>query len=139
MEEVVVVANEYRDCVVKMGDKQLKMNLIPLSIPEFDIILAIQTRELFKKGCQGYLAYIVDIENKEVKLEDVPVVREFTDVFPEELSGLPVDRKVDFTIELVPGTTQISIAPYRMAPIELKELKIQLQDLLDKSFIGPSI
>ncbi|XP_059658586.1 WAT1-related protein At4g08290-like [Cornus florida] len=80
--------------------------------------------KLLKKGCRGYLAYVVDTENKDMTLKNVPVVREFTDVFPEELSGLPVDREVDFTIELVPGTTPISIVPYQMAPTELKELKI---------------
>ncbi|KAH9658001.1 hypothetical protein KPL70_023315 [Citrus sinensis] len=72
-------------------------------------------------------------------LEDIPIVREFIDVFPEDLPGLPPDREVEFTIELVPGTTPISKAPYRMAPIELKELKVQLQELLDKGFIRPSV
>ncbi|XP_059669044.1 uncharacterized protein LOC132314166 [Cornus florida] len=147
MGEVVVVANEYRDYVLQLGDRQLKVNLIPLSIPDFItfwipgepefrfigeinvipncLISAIQTRKLLKKSCQGYLAYVVNTENKDVTLENVPVVREFTNVFPEELPGLPVGREVDFTIELVLGTTPISIAPYRMALAELKELRIK--------------
>ncbi|KAL0448539.1 UNVERIFIED_CONTAM: Transposon Ty3-G Gag-Pol polyprotein [Sesamum latifolium] len=70
---------------------------------------------------------------------EVPVVREFPDVFPEELPGLPPHREVDFEIETIPGAAPISIAPYRMAPSELKELKKQLEELLDKGFIRPSI
>ena len=63
------------------------------------------------------------------------MVGEFEDVFPEELPGLPPNREVDFVIDLKPRTTPISKAPYRMAPAELKELKVQLQELLDKGFI----
>ena len=75
----------------------------------------------------------------EVKLENMPVVCEFHDIFPEDLPGLPPDRELEFEIEVLPGSTSISISPYRMAPIELKELKTQLQDLVDKSFIRPSV
>ncbi|WVZ94102.1 hypothetical protein U9M48_040039 [Paspalum notatum var. saurae] len=71
-------------------------------------------------------------------IEKIPVVSEFSDVFPEELPGLPPDRDVEFTIELVPGTAPVSWRPYRMAPDELKELKVQLQEQLDKGFIRRS-
>jgi len=66
------------------------------------------------------------------------VVCEFPDVFTEELPGLPPDREVEFAIELIPGTTPISRRPYRMPPNKLAELKTQLKELLDKSFIWPS-
>jgi hypothetical protein len=66
------------------------------------------------------------------------VVREFADVFPDELSGMPPDRDVEFVIELQPSTTPISKRPYRMPPMELAELKTQLQELLDKGYIRPS-
>ena len=69
----------------------------------------------------------------------IPVVREFPDVFPEELAGIPLEREVDLSIEIMPGTTPVSRAPYRMAPAELKELKVQLQKLLDKGFVRPSV
>ena len=72
-------------------------------------------------------------------VEKIPVVREFPDVFPEELPGIPLEREVDLAIEIVPGTVPMSRAPYRMAPMELKELKSQLQELLDKGFIRPSV
>ena len=64
---------------------------------------------------------------------------DFPEVFPDELPGLPPSREVEFEIELTPGTTPVSMAPYRMAPAELKELKAQLQELLDKGFIRPSV
>ena len=67
------------------------------------------------------------------------MIREFPDVFPEELLGVPPEREVDLSIEVVQGTTPISRAPYRMAPTELKELKTQLQELSDKGFIRPSV
>jgi hypothetical protein len=73
-----------------------------------------------------------------VKLEDIPVVCEYPDVFPDDLPGMPPDRNIEFIIELQPGTAPISKRPYRMPPNELAELKIQLQDLLDKGFIRPS-
>ncbi|CAL1400329.1 unnamed protein product [Linum trigynum] len=98
---------------------------------------ALEAFQLVKEGCEAFLAQVTVVNDK--KVEDVEVVREFPDVFPEELPGLPPEREVEFDIELVPGTTPISMAPYRMAPIELKELKEQLQELLDKGFIRPSI
>ena len=66
-------------------------------------------------------------------------MREFPDVFPEDLSGLPPDREIEFSIDLLPGSSPISKAPYRMAPVELRELKAQLQELLDKGFIRPTV
>ena len=82
---------------------------------------------------------MVDTSASEVNLSSVPVVNEFSDVFPADLPGLPPDRDIEFNIELFPGTAPISISPYRMAPLELKELKIQLQELLEKGFIRPSV
>ena len=70
--------------------------------------------------------------------EEVPIVKEFIEVFPEELPGLPPEREISFEIELLPGSAPISKAPYRMAPAELKELQIQLQELLDRGFIRQS-
>ena len=70
---------------------------------------------------------------------DLPrVVCEYANIFPDELPGLPPHRDVDFGIELHPGTLTISMIPHRMAPVELQELRVQLQELLDKGFIRPS-
>ena len=83
------------------------------------------------------LSRIVNATSAE-PIKEVPVVCDFADVFPADLPGLPPDRDVEFTIELLPGTAPISRRPYRMGPEELKELKVQLQELLDKGFICPS-
>ena len=74
-----------------------------------------------------------------MNLEDIPVIKELYDVFPDELQGLPPEREVDLSIEVIHRTTPISRAPYRMAPPKLKELKTQLQELLDKGFVRPSV
>ena len=75
---------------------------------------------------------------KDIKLEDIPVVWEYADIFPDDLPWMPPDRDIEFVIELQPGTAPISKRPYRMPPKELAELKIQLQELLDKDYIRPS-
>ena len=103
------------------------------------IISSMTAQRYMKKGCETYLAYVFDSKETERKLESVPVVCEYSDVFPEELPGLPPVREVEFGIEIVPGTTPISIAPYRMALTELKELKVQLQELIDRGFIRLSV
>jgi hypothetical protein len=74
----------------------------------------------------------------EMKLKDIHIVREFPDVFPNDLPGMPPARSIEFNIELQPGIAPIAKAPYKMSPMELKELKIQLHDLLDKGYIHPS-
>jgi hypothetical protein len=74
----------------------------------------------------------------QLRLEDIHVVREFPDVFPDDLPGMPPERVIEFKIELQPDTAPISKAPYKMSPVEMKELKIQLQGLLDKGYIHPS-
>uniref|UniRef100_A0A7N2LFY1 RNA-directed DNA polymerase n=1 Tax=Quercus lobata TaxID=97700 RepID=A0A7N2LFY1_QUELO len=101
-------------------------------------ISCIQANHLLRKGCQGFLASVVDLQSGELEIGDIPIVREFSDVFLDDLPGLPPDREIEFSIDLLPRTTPISKAPYRMAPIELKELKEQLVELLDKGFICPS-
>ena len=71
-------------------------------------------------------------------LKAIPVVRNYPDVFPEELPGLPPERAVEFSMELLPGTAPVFRRPYRMSQNDLAEMKIQLQELLDKGFILPS-
>ncbi|XP_075478971.1 uncharacterized protein LOC142519836 [Primulina tabacum] len=99
-----------------------------------------QTWKAMKSGEDLYLAMISEVQGEvELRIEYIPIVREFPDVFPEELPGTIPDREVEFEINLVPGATPISKAPYRMAPAELKELKEQLQELLDKKQVRPSV
>ncbi|XP_075473990.1 uncharacterized protein LOC142505051 [Primulina tabacum] len=102
-------------------------------------ISCLKVQEMLSKGFQGFLAAVIDV-NAEItmKLNEIEVVRDFPDVFADDVPGLPPDRAVEFVIDVVLGTAPISKAPYRMAPTEMKELKNQLQDLLDKGFIRPS-
>jgi hypothetical protein len=79
------------------------------------------------------------VEDNTPILEDHPILREYKDVFPNEVSGLPPRRDVDFSIELVPGAVPISRAPYGMSTAELVELKLQLKEMLDKGYIRPNV
>ena len=102
------------------------------------IMIAIKANKMLRKSYPGYLAYAIEMRDSGSRLEDILVVREFSDVFPEDLPGIPQDREIDFQIELAPGTEPISKAPYRMAPLELKELKVQMEELVSKGFVRPS-
>ena len=107
--------------------------------PVSNVISAMQARRFLRKGCEAFLALVLDYKSGQVNLEDIPMVKEFLDVFPKELPGLPPERAVDMSIEVLPGMNPLSRAPYRMAPTELKELKTQLLELLDKGFVRPSV
>ena len=82
---------------------------------------------------------MIDTVKARPSVSDIPTVRDFSDVFPEELPILPPHREIEFAIDVVPGATPASITPYIMASLELKELKFQLQELLEKGFIRPSV
>ncbi|GJV06355.1 putative reverse transcriptase domain-containing protein [Tanacetum coccineum] len=106
------------------------------------VISCSKAQEYMAKGCQVFLAQISTkkeedkLEGKQIK--DVPIVRDFPEVFPEDLPGLPPARPVEFQIDLIPGAAPVARAPYRLAPSEMKELSEQLQELSDKGFIRPS-
>ncbi|GKE52857.1 hypothetical protein Tco_1488013, partial [Tanacetum coccineum] len=94
------------------------------------------------KRCPVFLANVTtkETEDKSEKkrLEDVPIVRDFPEVFPKDLPGLPPTRQVEFQIDLIPGAAPVARAPYQLAPSEMKELSGQLKELSDKGFIRPS-
>ena len=90
------------------------------------------------KDYLGWVASVMSYDATNLVTSTVSVIDEFQDIFPDDLSGLPPKREVDFTIETYPGTTPTSITLHRMAPAELQELKTQLQELQDKGFIRPS-
>ncbi|GJY34112.1 putative reverse transcriptase domain-containing protein [Tanacetum coccineum] len=107
-----------------------------------NIISCTKTHKYLLKGHNVFLAHVTTKETEdksgEKRLEDVPIVRDFPEVFPEDLSGLPPTRQVEFQIDLMPGAAPVARAPYRLAPSEMKELSEQLQELSDKGFIRPS-
>ncbi|GJU06512.1 putative reverse transcriptase domain-containing protein [Tanacetum coccineum] len=107
-----------------------------------NIISCTKTQKYMLKGCHVFLAHVTTKETEdkleEKRLEDVPIVRDFLEVFPEDLSGLPPTRQVEFQINLISGAALVAHAPYRLAPSEMKELSDQLKELSDKGFIRPS-
>ncbi|KAL0554397.1 hypothetical protein IC582_008317 [Cucumis melo] len=165
--ECMLSKEKAKTCQIEIAGHVIEVTLLVLDMLDFDVILGMDwlaanhasidcsckevtfnppSRASFKfKGegsrslPQGILASVVDTREADVSLSSELVVRDYPDVFPEELPGLPPHREVEFAIELEPGTVPISRAPYRMAPAELKELKVQLQELLDKGFIRPSV
>ncbi|XP_028121535.1 uncharacterized protein LOC114318775 [Camellia sinensis] len=119
----------YPACELLLGDIPLYANLMPLDMEHFDIILGMDW------FCRGYLCSILHAKTTEVGVENIQIVSEFPDVFPKELPRDLIDREIKFVTNIVPGTQPISKAPCRMSLAEMKELKIQLQELLDKGFI----
>ncbi|GJS34605.1 putative reverse transcriptase domain-containing protein [Tanacetum coccineum] len=110
-----------RGCTLNLLDHLFNIDLMPVELGSFDIIE--------KK---------MEDKSKEKRLEDVLIVQDFLKVFLEDLSGLPPTRQVEFQIDLVPGAAPVAQSPYRLAPSEMQELTIQLQELSNKGFIRPS-
>nr|GEW48334.1 hypothetical protein [Tanacetum cinerariifolium] len=104
---------------------------MPVKLGSFDAIIHMD-------WLAKYQAVITCAEKEKKRLEDVPIVRNFPEVFPEDLLGLPPTRPVEFQIDLVPGAAPVARAPYQLAPSEMKELAEQLKELSDKGFIRPS-
>ncbi|GKB36659.1 putative reverse transcriptase domain-containing protein [Tanacetum coccineum] len=151
-----------RGCTLGLLGHPFDIDLMPVGNGSFDVIIGMdwlatilasggsklniisctKTQKYIEKGCQVYLAQVTskkaEDKSEEKRLEDVPIVREFPEVFPEELPGLPPTRQVEFQIDLVPGAAPVARAPYRLAPAEMQELSAQLQELSDKGFIRPS-
>ncbi|XP_071933848.1 uncharacterized protein [Coffea arabica] len=105
------------------------------NLPSSAMISGIRVRKLLSRGAQGFLAFLINTPTDKLKVEDVPVVGEYLDVFSDELVNLPPEREIEFEINLLPETSPISKTPYRMVSTELKKLKLQLQDLLERDFI----
>ncbi|GJX77150.1 putative reverse transcriptase domain-containing protein [Tanacetum coccineum] len=151
-----------RDCKLELESSLFSINLIPLGHGSFDVIVGMDWLSQHKavivchekvveipvedgrilrvhgERAVGITKALKSAKEDEPKLSDISVVREFEDVFPEDLSGLPPQRQVEFRIDLVPGVTPVAKSPYRLAPSEMQELSGQLQELQDKGFIRPS-
>ncbi|GJV71507.1 putative reverse transcriptase domain-containing protein [Tanacetum coccineum] len=123
--------------------------LMPIELGTFDVIIGMDWlvkrdaviicgEKYIERGCHLFLAHVTEKKSKDKRLEDVPVIRDFPEVFPDEFPGLPLSRQVEFRIDLVPGAAPVARAPYRLTPSEMRELSVQLQELLEKGFIRPS-
>ena len=89
-----------------------------------NVISTTTARKMVRKGCEAYLAYVIDTVKARPSVSNIPTVSDFLDVFSKEFPGLPPQREIEFAIDVVPGATPAAITPYRMAPLELKELKL---------------
>ncbi|GKC98290.1 putative reverse transcriptase domain-containing protein, partial [Tanacetum coccineum] len=151
-----------RDCKLELGGSLFSINLIPLVHGSFDMIVGMdwlsqhkavivcheqeveipvedgRILRVHEEWTVGITKALKSAKEDEPKLSDIYVVREFEDMFPEDLSRLPPQRQVDFRIDLVPRATPITKSPYRLAPSEMQELPGQLQELQGKGFIRPS-
>ncbi|GJT17802.1 putative reverse transcriptase domain-containing protein [Tanacetum coccineum] len=139
-------------CTLNFMNHPFNIDLMSVPLGSFDVIIGMDwlTKyhgviiydEKIVRGCDVFLAHITMKEAKdkseEKRLEDVPIVKDFPEVFPEDLSGIPPARQVEFQIDLVPGAAPVARVPYRLAPSEMKELAKQLQELSDNGFIRPS-
>ncbi|GKB89172.1 putative reverse transcriptase domain-containing protein, partial [Tanacetum coccineum] len=150
------------DCKLELGNSLFSINLIPLGHGSFDVFMGIdwlsqnkvvivcheKVVEIPLEG-SGILRFqgertlgdakaLMNAKVDEPKLSDISVVRDFVDVFPEDLLRLPPQRQVEFRVNLVLGATPVAKSPYRLAPSEMQELSGQLQELQDKGFIRPS-
>nr|GFA55593.1 putative reverse transcriptase domain-containing protein [Tanacetum cinerariifolium] len=157
MQDSVRITHVYRNLPLQFDDKIRAINALPFDMCEFDIILGMDwlTEQHATIDCRSYRVTFGDIHAPEFiyhgslpgkSMQIISALQARTllshgceDVFPDELPGIPLVREVEFNIELIPGVEPISKAPYRMAPIELKELKDQLHELLQRGFIRPSV
>ncbi|GJU93088.1 putative reverse transcriptase domain-containing protein [Tanacetum coccineum] len=152
----------FHGCRLELGDSIFPIDLIPLGQGSFDVIVGMdwlsnqkavivchekivripieEGKVLCVQGERnvGKTKTLMSTKANEPTLSDIPIVRDFEDVFPDDLSGLPPQRQVEFRIDLIPGATPVAKSPYRLAPSEMQELSEQLQELQDKGFIRPS-
>ncbi|GJT11484.1 hypothetical protein Tco_0858526 [Tanacetum coccineum] len=98
----------------------------------------LKARKYIKRGCHLFLAHVTEKKPKEKRLEDVPIIRDFPEVFLDDLPGLPPPKQVEFRIDLVPRVAPVAHAPYRLSPSKMKDLSEQLREQLEKGFIRPS-
>nr|GEY73407.1 putative reverse transcriptase domain-containing protein [Tanacetum cinerariifolium] len=134
------------DVVIVCGKKEvhvpLKKRMLAVKgydcVPRLKVVSCMKVKKYVDRGSYLFVAQVIKKEPAERRLEDVPIICKFPDVFLEDLPGLPPPRQVEFEIELVPGAALVARAPYRLAPSEMKELAKQLQELSDKGFIRPS-
>ncbi|GKA95212.1 putative reverse transcriptase domain-containing protein [Tanacetum coccineum] len=123
-ERIIRLNTILRGCTLNLPNHPFNINLMPVELGSFDTIIGMD--------------WLTEDKLEKKRLEDVPIVRDFPVVFPEDLSGLPPTRQVEFQIDLIPYAAPVARAPYRLAPSEMKELSEQLKELSDKGFIRPS-
>ncbi|GJX32665.1 putative reverse transcriptase domain-containing protein [Tanacetum coccineum] len=139
--KLVKIDTIIRGCTLNFLDHPFNIDLMPVELGSFDVIIGMD----WLRRYHAVIVFLAQISAKKEEdksegkqIKDVPIVRDFPEVFPQDLPGLPPARPVEFQIELIPGAAPVARAPYRLAPSEMKELSEQLQELSDKGFIRPS-
>ncbi|GKA09973.1 putative reverse transcriptase domain-containing protein [Tanacetum coccineum] len=135
-ERIIGLNTIIRGCTLNLLNRPFNIDLMPIELRSLDVIIGMDW--LAKYQAVIVCAKKIVHKSKEKRLEDVPIVRDFPEVFPEDLSGIPPTRQVEFRIDLVPGAAPVTWAPYRLTSSEMKELSEQLKELSDKGFIRPS-
>ncbi|KAD4585955.1 hypothetical protein E3N88_23556 [Mikania micrantha] len=105
-----------QECSLNLNDHLFNINLLPI---ELEALMSLS--KCLRKGCQAFLSHVMENCSLQKCIEDIPVVRYFPEVFPEDISGLPPVRQVEFRIDLIPGAAPVAKAPYRLAPSEMQE------------------
>ncbi|GJT80091.1 putative reverse transcriptase domain-containing protein [Tanacetum coccineum] len=150
-ENLVSTNTVIQGATLTLLNQPFEIDLMPIKLGSFDVVIGMDWLSKYHariicdekvihipiKG-ETLIIRVMEKKSDEKRLEDIPVVREFLEVFPEDLPGLPPVRQVEFQIDLIPGTTPVARAPYRLAPSEMQELSNQLQELSDRGFIRPS-
>ncbi|GJU25097.1 putative reverse transcriptase domain-containing protein [Tanacetum coccineum] len=149
--KIIGINTIIRACTLNFLNHSFNINLLPIELGSFNVIIGMDWLSKYHavidyaEKIVRHHVFLASITAKETedgsgekRLEDVPIVQDFPEVFPEELPGLPPTRQVEFQIDLMPGAAPVARAPYRLAPSEMKELSKQLQELSDKGFIRPS-
>ncbi|GJT55436.1 putative reverse transcriptase domain-containing protein [Tanacetum coccineum] len=134
--DVVIICGE-KVVRIPYGNKMLIVES-DKSVSRLKVISCIKACKYIERGCHLFLAHVMENKSKEKRKKDMPVIHDFPEVVPEELPGLPPARQVEFQIDLVLGAAPVAHASYRLAPSEMRELSMQLQELLEKGFICPS-
>nr|GEX16633.1 putative reverse transcriptase domain-containing protein [Tanacetum cinerariifolium] len=141
-----------KGCTVNLVNHLFKIDPMPIELGTFDVIIGMdwlveqdavivcgkKARKYTERVSQLFVVHVTEKEPQEKWLEDVPVIQDFPEVFPDNSPGLPPPRQVELQIDLVPGAAPVVRAPYQLAPSEMKELAKQLQELSEKGFIRPS-
>nr|GEX68436.1 putative reverse transcriptase domain-containing protein [Tanacetum cinerariifolium] len=129
-ERIIGLNSILRGCTLNFLNHPFNIDLIPVELGSFNAIIGMDWLEKYHAETKN--------KSKKKRLEDVPIVRNFPEVFPKDLPGLPMTRQVEFQIDLIPGAAPVARAPYQLASFEMKELSDQLKELSEKGFIRPS-
>nr|GEZ68657.1 putative reverse transcriptase domain-containing protein [Tanacetum cinerariifolium] len=146
--QIIRVNTVIRGCTLNFLNHPFNIDLMPVELGSFDVIIGMDWLKMYHAVIVydekivrvpfGNETLIIWYKLEEKRLENVPIVRDFSEVFPEDLPGIPPTRHVEFQIDLIPGAAPVARVPYRLAPSEMKELSDQMQELSDKGFIRPS-